>query len=95
MPRFLDKRYIFSEQGDHEVDFESVRDDIDADPEFHAYMTFRGLYVIVRITVPLGPITTTEYHVALNSVADFETAFTGRAALNYVRFDLIYSTFFG
>lgn len=85
------------------VDLQSIRDDNGVDPEYHAFMTLgndvgeKGLYMIVRIANPTKESVLT-YHVGFdsgrpNSVL-FETAWTGRPALTYVRYDKIIKEFF-
>jgi hypothetical protein len=89
---------------DGALDFQSIRDDNGVDPEYHAFMTLgraadgeQAIYMIVRIIDPTGE-SVVEYHVNYNSekagAVEFETAWTGRAGLTYVRYDKILSTFF-
>ena len=88
------------------LDFQSIRDDNGNDPEYHAFMTLgnelgeKGLYMIVKIDDPPGESTLT-YHFNYNSgksgnyiPVEFETAWTGRAALTYVRYDKVINEFF-
>ncbi len=84
-------------------DFQSIRDDNGVDPEYHAFITLgrkdgeQAIYMIVKIDAPSTESVLT-YHLNYTSekpgAVDFETAWTGRAALTYVRYDKVLTTFF-
>jgi len=89
---------------DGTADFQSIRDDNGVDPEYHAFMTFgrqsdgeQAVYMIVKIDDPSGESVLT-YHFNWNSAkagaVEFETAWTNRAALTYVRYDKVLLEFF-
>jgi len=89
---------------DGTVDFQSIRDDNGVNPEYHAFITMgrpkdgeQAIYMIAKILDPTGESVIT-YHLNYNSdkagAVEFETAWVGRAALTYVRYDKIISTFF-
>jgi hypothetical protein len=85
------------------TDFQSIRDDNGVDPEYHAFMNLgrqdgeQAIYMIVKIDDPSGESVLT-YHFNYNSekagAVEFETAWTGRAGLTYVRYDKVLATFF-
>ncbi len=85
------------------ADFQSIRDDNGVDPEYHAFISLgrkdgeQAIYMIVRIAAPSTESVLT-YHFNWNSekpgAVEFETAWTGRAALTYVRYDKVLTTFF-
>jgi len=99
------KSYSLHHTGDHELDFQPIRDKIRSDPEFHGLITLaeppknRVLYIIVKIDNPEGldpgdkePVTT--YHVGLESDVPFETAWLAKeSTLVFVRYDKIITTF--
>ncbi len=96
----LIKSYSLHHKGDHELDFQPIRDDINVDPEFHGLITLEGriLYFIIKIDNPQGTATgntvsTTTYHLGAEQTVPFETAFLGRAGLVFVRYDKIVETF--
>ena len=84
-------------------DFQSIRDDNGVDPEYHAFISLgrqdgeQAIYMIVKIDDPSGESVLT-YHFNWNSdksgAVEFESAWTGRAALTYVRYDKVLNTFF-
>ena len=89
-------------RGGEGVDFQAIRDDNGVDPEYHAFMTIEGLYMIVKIESPVT-LSILTYHLGSNqknrevrkrNPVEFETAWTGRAGLTYVRYDKILETFF-
>jgi len=102
----LIKTYALHHKGDHELDFQPIRDKLRSDPEFHGLITLaeppstRVLYMIVKIDNPEGftggdTESTTTYHLGLESNRAFETAWAGKESipLTFVRYDKIVTEF--
>lgn len=100
----LIKSYSLHHRGDHELDFQPIRDTIGVDPEFHGLITLqentdqRIIYMIIKIINPQGisgDESDTTYHLNIESVVPFETAWLNKVSpgLVFVRYDKIIETF--
>lgn len=67
--------------------FEISKEDIASDPSYFGYLNHRGFFIIQKRDASAGTYT---YFAGKGVTTTYSAAWTGRAALTYVEFNLIF-----